>query len=166
MVSPQVDSEVKNSHGPDYDRRDVLALGVSVFAGIAGGSTAVVRAWNERQKIAANGKPSDWPSRNEKDFLALVPVFPKQGVVGYLRSESQEPDLSRSAYYQLAQHALVPLIFQPFDDQRYVLANFQTNRELEVVIQDHEFKLLANVAPGLAAFENLNPRASASDHLQ
>lgn len=135
-------------------RRDAILCWTASVAGVIGAFSAVTRVWHRFDELIENEHSSDWPSRNVAPYRELAGLLPADAVIGYLRDPLEEPDLSRSSYYQLAKYAFTPRILEPWDHQAYLLANFRSNQAIISAIAGLPLKLMANNAPGLALFQN------------
>jgi hypothetical protein len=96
--------------------------------------------------------------RAEQRYLALRPLLPSLGAVGYVSDEivdlvpgSTEEHSVGTRLYQEALYALAPLILRHGDDRApLVIANLRDPARLPAILHAHGLEPLVALAPGLA----------------
>lgn len=96
--------------------------------------------------------------RAQQRYLALRPLLPSLGSVGYVSDEivdlvpgSTEEHSVGTRLYQEALFALAPLILRHGDDRApLVIANLRDPAHLPAILRDHRLEELAAIGPGLA----------------
>lgn len=127
----------------------MLALGLALCSA----GTAV----SNRFSTGQTADDSCSASAGEAKFAPLRPYLKGVDRVGYLAGKHPNDQGREELEHSQARYALVPTVVCGHPNKPIVVANFDSDQELELLLHTGEFGLIARVAPGLAVLRRTVP---------